>query len=338
MKRPLTLLASVLVAGAVVPAAAHATLAYETSPKFPAKSSIYLADNDGTHAKRLAAGITPNLSPDGQTVVFATEGLTSQLKVSSTTAPAPKVLLKDYSGFAQVDWSPDSKLIATSVGEELKPLKLVIVDVATGARTTVATGAFSGVSFSPSGTQLVYTKGKTGSYLEHDLYVYDLATKKSTALLSDHRSLAPVWGPKTIVLTRLVDKSVRKYGPKGELYTISPTGKGLKRLTNQKVGQLLFGLSATAFSDDGTRLLAQFGGQDTSYAQVVNPATGKVRTLGKAEESGYRGMAISHDGKTVLAATGGPDPDSRHDLITVPYAGGPAKVLIKNVRNADWTR
>lgn len=92
-----------------------------------------------------------------------------------------------------------------------------------------------------------------------------------------HRFLA------TIVFTRHIDKHVRKYGPKGERFTITPAGTGLRRLTNRRVGQQLFGTSPTQFSADGTRLLAQFGGQDTSYAQVVNPATGRIRTLGKAE-------------------------------------------------------
>jgi hypothetical protein len=71
---------------------------------------------------------------------------------------------------------------------------------------------------------------------------------------------------------------------------------------------------------------------------VVNPKTGKVRTLGRAAEDGYEGLALSRDGRTVLAATGGADPSNRHDIITVPYAGGRAKVLVRNSFNADWNR
>lgn len=338
MNRPLTLLASLLVAAVAAPAAAHATLAYESAPHSPLQPSIYLANDDGSHARRLAPGITPDLSPDGSLVVFGTTGTRPDLKVASTTSPAPRVLLHDVVPYSETAWSPDSKQLVAVVGEDTKPLRLVLVDAATGAQTTIASGAFSGASFSPDGTQVAYTKGNTGTDLKHNLYVYDLATKHSTRLTLDHRSSSPVWGPKSIVFTRLVDAGVRKYGPKGELYTISSTGIGLRRLTHQKVGQLLFGLNATAFSADGTRLLGQFTGQDTSYAQVVNPATGAVRTLGKAEESGYAGLALSRDGKTVLAATGGPDPQNRHDLVAVPYGGGPAKVLVRNARSGDWTR
>lgn len=70
----------------------------------------------------------------------------------------------------------------------------------------------------------------------------------------------------------------------------------------------------------------------------MNPATGKVRTLGKAEETGLQGLTLSRDGKTVLAATGGFDPSSRHDIVTVPYAGGTPKVIVRNSFDADWNR
>jgi hypothetical protein len=101
---------------------------------------------------------------------------------------------------------------------------------------------------------------------------------------------------------------------------------------------LLFGLTATDWSADGTRLLAQFGGQDTSYAETVDPATGAHRPLLKAEETGLLATRLSADGTTVLGATGGFDPDGRHDVVTVPYAGGKPTLLARNAFNPDWTR
>ena len=38
----------------------------------------------------------------------------------------------------------------------------------------------------------------------------------------------------------------------------------------------------------------------------------------------------------VLATTGGFDPSGRHDIVTVPYAGGPPKVLVRDGFLPSW--
>jgi len=159
------------------------------------------------------------------------------------------------------------------------------------------------------------------------------------AITTDHVSQTPLWGPAgKVVYSRLVDAKRRRYGPKSELYVMNPDGTGARRLTTTKVDPLLFGLNPTAWSADGRRLLAQFTGQDTSYAETVNPVTGAHRPLLRAAETGLRATRLSADGTTVLGATGGFDPDSRHDVVTVPYAGGTAIVLARNAGDPDWTR
>ena len=63
-----------------------------------------------------------------------------------------------------------------------------------------------------------------------------------------------------------------------------------------------------------------------------------VRETREAEETGLRATRLSADGTTVLGATGGFDPDGRHDVVTVPYAGGKPTLLARNAFNPDWTR
>jgi hypothetical protein len=63
---------------------------------------------------------------------------------------------------------------------------------------------------------------------------------------------------------------------------------------------------------DGRALLAEFGGQDTSYGETVSP-TGVVSRLGP-RGANYIGFGISHDGSTVLAGHGFADPGGRHDI------------------------
>ena len=103
--------------------------------------------------------------------------------------------------------------------------------------------------------------------------------------------------------------SSARYGPKNELYLMNSDGKQVRRLTHTKVGPLLLqGLYPTHWSANGKRLLAEFGGQDTSYAVTVNPQTGAQRPLIEATEQGFVGTALSADGKLVLGATGGFEP------------------------------
>ncbi len=337
MHRLLAVLLSSSAVALVLPQAAGATLVYDKNVTTP-QPSVYVAKDDASGARRIGAGYDPEISPDGKTVVWSSTSFAApKLFVSPTGTPKPAVLLTNWRGNGMLAWSPDSATVATITGPELGARKLVIADVTNGSTTTVARGYFGGMSFSPDGDQLIYAKGTKDDF-RFDLYLYDLATRGTIRLTTDRKAASPLWGPRTIVFSRLIDASVRRYGPKAELYTFDLTQGTFKRLTNQPVGQLLFGLGATEFSADGTRLLGQFTGQDTSYTQVVNPATGKVRTLGSPTENGWQGLALSRDGRTVLAATGGADPSNRHDVITVPYAGGRPTVLVRNSFNADWNR
>ena len=232
------------------------------------------------------------------------------------------------------------------LGPELGPKRLVLIDVVTGAQQTVARGFFSGVSFAPEGGQLVYGRAASEAFPPRtDVYRYDvpigqpLRVAEPVRLTNDHRSLDPLWGPAgKIVFVKQLGAKQRRYGPKNELYLMNPAGKQVRRLTHTKVGPLLLGLTPTQWSANGRRLLAEFGGQDTSYAVTVNPRTGAQRPLVEATEQGFAGTALSADGKLVLGATGGFEPGPGTTSRTVPYGGGKSKVLAKNAFEPDWSR
>jgi hypothetical protein len=97
-------------------------------------------------------------------------------------------------------------------------------------------------------------------------------------------------------------------------------------------------LTPTAFSVDGSRLLAQFGGQDTSYAVAVDPVTGAERVLGPKSERGLFATRLSKDGQVVLAASGGFDESGDSNIVTIPWAGGKQTVLVRNADEPDWDR
>jgi Tol biopolymer transport system component len=322
-------------------APAHATLVYDTGV---AKPHVWSAADDGSGKRLLASGSNPKLSPDGTQVAYYVQTHTRSLRpdlvlIPSNGGAAPRRLAKGWRDVTTFAWSPDSKSIVTVIGPELGTKKLVLIDVATGAARTIATGFFTGVSFSPAGDSLIYGRSRVDFQFRSDIYRVATAGGSPVKITSDRKSEFPLWGPQNqIVFVKLIDAKKRKYGPKSELYLMAPDGTAVKRLTHTKVGQLLTGLFPTAWSADGKRLLAEFEGQDTSYAVTVNPLTGSQRPVTRARESGFVGTALSADGTTILGATGGFDPGSRHNVAMIPYGGGKATVLARKAFDPGWNR
>jgi Tol biopolymer transport system component len=338
------LAAAVLLA---LPAAAQAALAYV---KNPVNRTVFVAEDDGSNAQRLDSGSSPRVSPDGQAVAYLHEGPgnVQELRIAAASGGLARTLMTGFRDSFQLAFSPDSRTLAALRGPELGKRKLVLIDLATGGQRVVASGYFGGFSFSPDGAQLVYSRAGSERFPPRsDVFRYEIPIPGAIyvrppgarRLTSDHRSLDPVWGPTgQIVFVKMVGAKKRRYGPKNELFLMSPDGKGVKRLTHTKVDPLLLGLSPTEWSATGRRLLAEFQGQDTSYAVAVNPRTGAQRPVQETGEDGFVGSALSADGTTVLGFTGGFEPEPNHDVATVPYGGGKLKILVKNAFEPDWSR
>jgi Tol biopolymer transport system component len=347
--RSLLVGAVVLAAFVVVPATSNATLVFTRNPFSP---TVYVANDNGSSARKLGLGSNPRVSPDGQTVAFYRFGKgnqPSELMVAPASGGAAKKLASGWQDPFVFAWSPDSTTIAVLLGPEVGKQRLTTINVATGAQHTITRGFFSGVSFSPQGSeQLVYAKAASEGFPSRsDIYRADtlppgaigVAAEQPQRLTTDHRSSSPLWGPNgRIVFVKYLGEKKRKYGPKNDLFLMNPDGDKVKRLTNTKVAPLLSGLSPTAWSANGKHLLAEFGGQDTTYAVTVNPKTGSERALTKEREEGFVGTALSGDGKSVLGSLGGFEPGPGHKVVSIPYAGGKPKVLAKNASEADWSR
>ena len=95
------------------------------------------------------------------------------------------------------------------------------------------------------------------------------------------------------------------------------------------------------WSQDGTELLATFGGQDTFYGVQVDPATGDESKLPSLRRGRYPlptiPAALSRDGSTILGSAA---PADAFDgtVVTLPYAGGKPTVLVKHALDPDWNR
>jgi hypothetical protein len=328
-----------------LPVAAEATLTYVRNPLNP---QVFVANDDGSGAQRIGPGRTPHVAPNGEAVVYLHDGSKNaqEMKLAPVAGPR-RTLMVDWRESDTFAWSPDSKTIAALRGPEIGKRNLVLIDVASGKQNVVASGYFGGVSFSPDSSEIAYSVAQSENYPPRsDVFrfpipipgVVNVRAPEPVRLTKDHRSSDPLWGPEKIVFVKTVEGKRRRYGPKNELFLMNPQGKQVKRLTNTKVPPLLQGLFPTDWSADGSRLLAEFEGQDTSYAVTVNPKTGAQRPVAEAGESGFVGTALSADGKQVLGFTGGFDPGGGHKVVTVPYNGGKPEVLAKNALEPDWSR
>lgn len=339
---------SVLFSCLVVPATSQATLVFTRNPLKP---TVYVANDNGSAARKIGSGSEPRVSPDGRTVAFYRFGQgkqPSQLMVAPAAGGAAKVLASGWQDPFFFAWSPDSTTIAVLLGPEVGQQRLTTIDVATGAQAVVAGGYFDGFSFSPDGRELVYAKvGSENSPSYSDIYrigilppgAVSVAAEQPHRLTTDHRSSSPLWGPNgRIVFVKHLGEKTRKYGPKNDLFLMNPNGKKVKRLTHTKVGPLVQGLSPTEWSASGKQLLTEFGGQDTSYAVTVNPKTGAERALTKERETGFVGTALASNGKLVLGSLGGFEPGPGHKVVSIPYKGGKPKVLANNASEPDWNR
>lgn len=339
----------VLSACFALPATSQATLVFTRNPLNPA---VFVAKDDGSAARGVGLGSNPRVSPDGNTIVFYRSGKGKQpasLMVAAASGRAPRKLATGWRDPSVFAWSEDSARIAVLLGPEVGVQRLTVVDIASGDQQVIASGYITGVSFAPQGSeQLIYGRAPSESApLGSDIYRIDLlppgavgvAAPQPQQLTSDHRSSSPLWGASNrIVFVKQFGGKQRKYGPKNDLCLMKPDGSEVRRLTRTKVGPLLFGLIPTEWSANGRRLLAEFGGQDTSYAVAVNPKTGSERPLTKEREVGFVGTAISFNGKLVLGSIGGFEPGPGHKVVSIPYAGGKPRVLVRNASEPDWNR
>jgi Tol biopolymer transport system component len=329
-----------LVALLAVPAAAQATLAYTTHVFHP---HVVVARDNGKRAKKIGAGTNAKVAPNGKLVAFerenAAKGKGPEMKLYDVATGKTKTLFTSWRESYVFAWSPDSTMVAALGGGELGKRTLYVIDAESGKKTRIASGYFNAVSFSPDSSELVFGLGSEEFGGKINIVRDPVTGGPTSPLTHDGISGWPLWGPQgQIVFVKQLNAKQRKYGPKNDLFLMNEDGKGVKRLTHTKVDQLTAGLFPTAWSASGKQLLAEYGGQDTSYAVAVNPKTGKEKNLSPGNtETGFAGVALTPNGKTVLGYLGGYEGGGNSlKIASVPYKGGKAKVLVTGGFSPSW--
>jgi len=333
MKTPAPLLA--VLAFALAPAAADAAtpsmLAYVTGLA-GTHPQVHVKNADGSGDVTLGTGVDALISPDGAHVAIVTPYTRrgTSLVVRPSGGGAARVLASTGDAIGPLAWSPDGALLTVVINTR----RLVVIDVASGARQLVARGSIQGASFSPDSRRIAYARSVLPRLSAHvDVYVVNADGSGTHRITHDGRSLWPIWGPTQIAYTH--ERLRRADAPVYQLRVMRPDGSGVRQLTHLRIPRLLSGLTATAWSADGTRLLAEYGGQDTSEAWAVDVASGRAHDL-TGRFDGVIGAGLSADGTTVLVQRGYFDDPRHQSVATIPFAGGSATVLVRHGSAPSW--
>jgi hypothetical protein len=320
------------------PAAAAQTTASLTASRFgkgPAENrpaKIVVANANGSGGRVLTTAWFSFVSPDGSHVAVIDSDVNwytnPRLDLYASGGGAPERVI-DVDCIS-VTWSPDStKLACVEISATRKPSHLLLIDAASGAKRTLATGFFdSQISFAPDSTRLAYVQLPAQGYFSSrgKLKVIDLATRAATTVRGS-AAASPAWGPAAIAFATLK--------PRGRNYTfdvalIQPDGSGFRQITNFRPDTQLFGPVPVAWSTDGKRLLAGMTGLDAWVAResyAVDPIRGGVRLIAHSVSP----AAISRDGRYVVGQTGDAESTglANSNVVRVPWGGGAKRVLLR---------
>jgi Tol biopolymer transport system component len=339
-----------IVVTAALPAAAHATLAFNLNISRP-KVWVSPTDDPG-EANEVGSGLVLQVSPNGEYVAYQRQngfGETELILDDVATGERRELLTGLQGGETTFAWSPDSTMIAALGGggrngsNDLRKRILYVIGVG-GGKTRIATGYFRGASFSPDSTEIVFgLAAGQGSPPFHPEAASDLVRAPvtggpTTTITEDHVSSWPLWGPRGKIAFVKQTKARRgKFGTKNNLFVTDANGHRVMRLTDTKVerdGRIL----PAAWSPSGSSLLANVEGLETNYAAIVDPVNGgerRISPLGRKEP--FAGVAFSADEESVLGYLGGAYADAAYRTIaSVPIAGGTTTALKHPAYSPSW--
>jgi len=239
-----------------------------------------------------------------------------------------------------VAWSPDSRYLAVELmGDNAPSLSgygLAIIDTETGTEQMIAKGVIYGAGFEPGTSDtLVYARASSlSATAATNIFTVAADGTGTTQITTDGRDAAPVWGTRGIAF---VHERLRKgYAPLGQIWLMQPNGSDRKQITHISVGLLAEGLVPLAFSADGTRLAAEYEGEDTAIGYSVSVLTGHATQL-KVGNQAVSAWGVSADGRSVLISVGGfEQPASRAKIERIPFSGGHPTPLIAHGNYPSW--
>ncbi len=308
------------------PCSARRQLAYVAADYSGQKGMVWLAAANGSGGRRLLRAAAPVLAPSGRLIAVTQFGRSAGLGIFTVCGGLVGQYFSSHDAISGVAWSPDSSLVAAIVDPHpngsVFGQRLVVIDVATGHLTTVATGfldGFGGPSFSRAAPyRLAYA---VVPRVDAHTNVWTAAIGQPSAQLTrGGDNDYPLWGPQGMLYEHFLTSGL----PELELFS-SGHATGLMRLNGWPV----------ALSSDGLHLAAEGAACGVVWPLSVNLATRKVV---HQFADGFAPFGISASGGSLLIAGSPPSADCggpRSVIETVPFAGGKPKVIAHGT-NPSW--
>jgi hypothetical protein len=295
-------------------------------------ASVWIADANGSHPRRLGRGSAAVLSPDGRTVaVLRRDGIHL---VSASGTHARRLTSRRLQPQA---WSPDGKTIIATRPKPLAVLELDAIDARSGRVRVIASGSLYGFDLSPKGDELVYSRapvatgqGPCGD--QFDLYVTKLSGGAPKRLTHDGLSGFPLWGHSGIAFSHFpAGTSIADCSAPG-IWTMDDDGSNeqpvIARAPQELASNDLFGLQPLAWLDD-EHILTGVRTNAGNLGAVVDTRTHRLRKLKDfADEA-------SSDGRFAVGSGG--NGEIVH-LAIVRVSDGHRIFLRKNACCPNWNR
>jgi len=301
-------------------------------------------------------GSSPVLSPQGDAVAYLVYGARHAMPTLwLATAEGTRVVRRAIARTDDIEgFSPDgTRLSYIDRGRSMRTnFRLRVRTLATGRTRTVVgdPSFFLGTSFSPDGRRIAYVTERSTGYDEDSrgaLRVVPVTGGPSVRLTDERTAKAPLWGPAGIAYLHPRRNQEDKDGVLSTLDLIQGDGTGHRAIVSfPDTSASSDGFYPVAWSADGARLVANASLYDerthraTDEGWAIDVTEGTARDLTGAVD-GVVAAGLSRDGVTALAETGNEvflSGRHRHDVVTVPFAGGPLTTLVKNAGSPSWTR
>jgi hypothetical protein len=297
--------------------------------------AVWLANADGSHARLLGRGSQPLLAPNGS-LVAASSGPGLILYPAFGGAPHRYFYTADATAVA-VAFSPDSRYVAVVLSSTdpagAASSGLAVIDTTTFAYRIIVRGQIYGASFAPDDSDRIAYASAASPALRAPVDVHLSGADGSGAvqITNDGRSLNPVWGRGGIAFDH--ERLRVDAEPAYQLWVMASDGGARRPLTALAIPPLREGLVPIGFSEDGSLLLAEYEGQDTSEAWLLALSRGRATPLG----ADLAGAAMSHNHASALVDRSGflnaPDEGVVESL---PLAGGQPRVLAAHGSEPSW--
>jgi Tol biopolymer transport system component len=302
---------------------------------------VAVASANGSSPRTVGKGSVPSLSPSGKSVAFGTVGGggPSLVVYSPTGKLQGKYFNSKQVEVGPIAWSHDSRYLAVGLTDVNATTKIgksgmAIVDTTTGKIYMVAHGMVSGASWDPSGDSVVFgltTKANfSGGW---NLYTSGPNTITLHKITTNNNSLNPVWGKLGIAYTQSKERG-KNSAPQYQIWLMN--GAHSTQITRVKANFLQEGLVPLAVSANGVDMIADFVGQDTSYAYTVNLKTHATKKLIVSGQT-VTPWGVSKNGKRVLVVFGGFE-TAAGTIETLPFGGGSPTVLVAHGNFPSWNQ